>query len=60
MKNTLKYFTHWRINNEREYKESFRMSMLNTFLSGCWGLGHDWIDKGKYLVCDECGKVKKL
>lgn len=27
---------------------------------GCLLVGHDWVDRGRYLICDTCGEIKKL
>lgn len=26
----------------------------------CWLIGHDWEDKGSYLECDYCNKIKRI
>lgn len=36
------------------------MSFLSSIVYGCVFMGHDWEDKGSYLLCTECDEVKKL
>lgn len=35
------------------------MGWFASFISACWADGHDWTPVGSYLVCKQCGKVKK-